>query len=376
MSPVKLGFLRPLYGETGDFVSVYLDTDRIHENAAQAVELRWRAARERLTAAGASPASLAAVAEIVADRSRMVPGTAVFAQNGSVAFTRDLDAPPRREIARLSPLPHLMPLLSQHQPPVPHVRVSATREGGEIVAIGDTGDGWRDWVEGRQWPVHKTKVGGWSQNRYQRSVEETWDENAKALAAEVTSAAGRIGAQHVIAAGDVRARSLLIDRLPTPLRESVAVLKEEVGADSRAMAEAAERALSDWASRDLRDRFDDWETRLAHGRAVEGLAPVMAALRDGQVSDLFLADDPSSTASAWIGPAGEDLAASPEELLDRGVPGPVADRADAAIVRAVASTDAELHFLPPDLVESGNREACGGIARPRDGIGATLRFSL
>jgi hypothetical protein len=91
---------------------------------------------------------------------------------------------------------------------------------------------------------------------------------------------------------------------------------------------------------------------------------------------MFLADDPSSTASAWIGPAGSDLAASEEELLEREVPTPVADRADAALVRAVVHTDAELHFLPVDLVEGGDPAACGGIAHPRDGVCATLRFSL
>jgi len=40
---MNLGFLRPLYDEIGDYVSVYLDTDRAHENALQAIELRWRA---------------------------------------------------------------------------------------------------------------------------------------------------------------------------------------------------------------------------------------------------------------------------------------------------------------------------------------------
>ena len=102
----------------------------------------------------------------------------------------------------------------------------------------------------------------------------------------------------------------------------------------------------------------------------------MAAFRNGQVSYLFLADDPSSTASAWIGPGGSDLAASREELLELNVPAPAADRADAALVRAIAHTDAELHFLPADLVETGNPEACGGIASPLDGVCATLRFSL
>ena len=359
---------------------MYLDTDRSHENALTAIELRWQAARQRLAEAGASAASLDAAAAVTGGPGE-ARGYAVFTRAGAVAFTGTLDAPPRREIARLAPLPHLMPLLAQRRPPIPHLRVSATRTGGEIVAVGDpahggTGQGWRDWVAGQQWPVHKTRSGGLSQERHQRSVEETWDENARTLAAEVNAVAGRIGAQHVIVSGDVRARGLLLEHLATPLRESAAVLEEEVSADSQAMTEAADRALPDWAGRHCRERFDDWRARLAHGLAVEGLARTMAAFRNGQVSDLFLADDPTSTASAWIGPGGSDLAASREELLELDVPAPAADRADAALVRAIAHTDAELHFLPADLVETGNPQACGGIARPLDGVCATLRFSL
>jgi release factor family 2 len=372
---VDLGFLRPLFGEVGDYVSVYLDTDRSHENALTAIDLRWNAARQRLAEAGASAASLDAAAA-VAGAPGQARGYAVFARAGAVTFTGALDAPPRREIARLAPLPHLMPLLAQRRPPIPHVRVSATRVGGEIVAIGGTGWSWRDWVAGQDWPVHKTSVGGWSEPRFQRSVEETWDENAKTLATEVDAVAGRIGARHVIVSGDVRARSLLLEHLSTPLRESATVLGEEVSADSQAMTEAADRALSDWADRHCRERFDDWQARLAHGLGVQGLTRTMAAFRNGQVSDLFLADDPSSIASAWIGPGGSDLAASREELLEVDVAAPTADRADAALVRAIAHTDAELHFLPADLVETGNPEACGGIARPLDGVCATLRFSV
>ncbi len=374
---MKVDFLRPLYDGFGDYVSVYLDTDRVHEeNAAEAIGIRWKAARERLAEAGATPASLDAVAAVIGDRDEAAPGRAVFARNGDVAFTGALTGPPRREIARLAALPHLMPLMAQHRPPIPHVRVSATRVGGEIVAIGGTGEGWRDWVAGRQWPVHKTQVGGWSQDRNQRHVEETWNENAKALASAVAAAAAQVAAQHVIVAGDIRARTLLLDHLTTALRAAAAVVEQEIAADSQAMAEAADRALADWADRDVHTRFDDWGSRLTHGRAVEGLEATMAAFRDGQVSDLFLADNPSSTASAWIGPAGSELAASRDELLELMVPEPVVDRADAAILRAVVRTDAELHFLPEDLVATGNPEACGGISRPRDGVCATLRFPL
>ena len=142
---MDLGFLRPLFDDIGDYVSVYLDTDRSHENALTAIELRWNAARQRLAEAGASPASLDAAAA-VAGAPGEARGYAVFARAGAVTFTGVLDAPPRREIARLAPLPHLMPLLAQRRPPIPHIRVSATRVGGEIVAIGGTGRSWRDWV--------------------------------------------------------------------------------------------------------------------------------------------------------------------------------------------------------------------------------------
>jgi hypothetical protein len=372
---VDLGFLRRLYDEIGDYVSVYLDTDRVHEgNNSEATQIRWHDARRELATAGADEMSLDAVAEFVGDRDEVAPGRAMFARDGAVVFTGALDAPPRREIARLAPLPHLMPLLAQHRPPIPHVRVSATRTGGEVVAIGGSGEAWRDWMSGRQWPVHKVKVGGWAQDKLQRRAEDTWEENAKELAAEVIAAADRVGAQHVIVSGDVRSRTMLLEHLSEPLRESAALLDKEVTADSSAMAEAADQALSDWADRDRRARFDDWGAYLAHDQAVQGLALTLTALRNGQVSDVFVADNPHSVATAWIGPGGTDVAYTADELEVRGVTQPVSDRADAAIVRALATSEAELHFLPEDLVVTGDPAARGGVARPLDGIGATLRF--
>ena len=64
-----------------------------------------------------------------------------------------------------------------------------------------------------------------------------------------------------------------------PLRESAAVVDKEVGADSSAMAEAADQALADWADRDRRQRFEDWGTYLAHDKAVQALAQTLTALQ-------------------------------------------------------------------------------------------------
>ena len=375
---MHLDFLRPMYDEIGDYVSVYTGTDRASEHANDAIAIRWEHAREQLAQAGASAESLQAVAEVISDPDRVAQGQAVFARHGAVTFAAALDGPPRREIARFAPLPHLMPLLAQHRPPIPHLRVSATRTGGEIVAIGGSGKVWRDWVAGQTWPVHKAKVGGMSQDSYQRSDEETWNENAKELATEAAKVAREIGAAHVVVGGDVRARTLFVDHLPKLLRASAVVVDDEVTADSQVLAGAADRALAGWAESEARERFDAWQAERAHGRGVDGLGRTMAAFRDGQIADLFLADDPTSTATALIGPGDSDIAVSPNELLERGLAENqiLTDRADSALVRAAVRTDSELHFLPADLVQRGDPTADGGIAAPRDGVAAALRFSV
>ena len=101
----------------------------------------------------------------------------------------------------------------------------------------------------------------------------------------------------------------------------------------------------------------------------------MAALRDGQVAEVFLggdylADDPDtpgptwSTAPAWIGPALAGMGLLEQDLRDRGLTDVARDRADAAIVRAATGTDAELFMVP------------GGETPLRDDIGALLRYPV
>ena len=110
-----------------------------------------------------------------------------------------------------------------------------------------------------------------------------------------------------------------------------------------------------------RSRLAEFRSQAARGRAAEGLAPTVAALRAGQASEVLIADDPSSTDRAWVGPQPADVAVSRHELTERGVGQTVEDRADAAVVRA-AATGAELRFLPE------------GEEPPWGGVGALLRY--
>ena len=87
-------------------------------------------------------------------------------------LTEALPHPPRREIARLAALPHVMPLLAQRRPHVPYLRVMARHDGGEIASVTAAGAQGDEEVTGTGRPVHKVKSGGSSQLRYQNHTED------------------------------------------------------------------------------------------------------------------------------------------------------------------------------------------------------------
>ncbi len=346
-------------------MSVYLDTSPAGEDAGQTVDLRWRAARDRLAGAGAEDATLDALAPVITGPG--APGRAAFGRAGQVVLTEPLPHPPRRGIARVAPLPHVMPLLAQRGPRVPHLQVMARHDGGEIASVTATGLVRDEELAGTGWPVHKTKGGGWAQLRYQRSTEEAWEINAKELAGRVTAEARAASAELIVVAGDPMARTLLVRQLGPDLAAMTVVIDREVTAESAETTRAADEAVAGYVQRQARERYEHWRTQLAHDHGVAGLRAAMAALRDGGVAELLLADHPESALTAWTGPGGTDLAASADELTGRGVPEPVSDRADAALARGLATTDALLYFLPGDLATSSEA--------PQDGVGATLRYA-
>jgi release factor family 2 len=363
---MDLQFLRPLYEHFGGYVSVYLDTSRDSEDATRALDLRWRSARERLASAGADRPTLDALAGVITDASRGAPGRAAFGRGGQVVLTEALPHPPRREIARLAALPHVMPLLAQRRPHVAYLRVMARHDGGEIAAVTAAGAQDDEEVTGTGHPVHKVKSGGSSQLRYQNHTEDAWQTNAKELAGRVTVEAREVGAELIVVAGDPVARTLLVRELGSDLADITVTVEREVSADSDEVARAADEAVAQHVAQRSQQHLEHWRTQLAHDHGVQGLAATMTALRDGGAAELLLADHPESALTAWVGPGGLDLAATAAELTGRGVQDPVTDRADAALARGLSTSDAQLYILPADLATSA------GV--PQDGVGAVLRL--
>lgn len=364
---MHLSFLRPLYADGGPVASVYLDARRDTPDAGRGADLRWRAARERLEADGADAETVRALeAEFL--RHTGARGLAMFAGHGRVRLAEPLPAPPRTEIAAHGPLPHAMPLVAQRGERVPWVRVVVDHAGADVLGMTEGGVARRGSVEGpEQFPIRKVKPGGWSAPRYQRAAEVTWERNAAEVAEAVAELADETGAEILVVAGDPRSRPLLIEHLPTRWQTRVVETdrgSRAVGADPEQLDDVTLVAVAECAAERTTEVIDRFGMEWGRGEAAaSGLPAVVGALQRGQVDTLLLVDDPSSTAELWIGPEPMELSFDPEELRALGVAEPVRARADAALVRALVCSDADLALVGPD------------DAALDGGVGAVLRYA-
>jgi hypothetical protein len=169
-------------------------------------------------------------------------------------------------------------------------------------------------------------------------------------------------------AGDPRARSLLHEDVPAVLDPSVEVVEIEAGvradgASEESLDTAVRQALLQHSWRRRRDVLAHLQQNLGRDRyAVAGVSEVVEAVRRSQADTVVLSDDPTSTLTAWIGPAPLQVGLSADDLQAMGVGEPQQTRFDAALLRAVVGSGADLVITPNahDYVE--------------DGIAALLRY--
>ena len=287
-----------------------------------------------------------------------------------LSFLRPLfDRPgPWSDVATFGPLPHAMPLLAQRGEDVPYVRVVADRTGGDLQAIAVGGAPRRQQVSGSEtFPLRKVRVGGWSHRRYLQAAEESWKRNAGDVVAAAVDLAESVAAEVMIVGGDVRAVQSFVEQLPKKWHDRVVRTdagSRHAGADDDALDDATVQAVAAVAERHLQDAVDRFQAQRGDNAASTGLADVVDRLQRAQVEAVLLVDDPSSTDMLWIGPDDPTLIAVDEQTLRRvGVTEPQRVRADAALVRAIAGTGAELILVGPDDVPLEH------------GVGAVLRYT-
>ncbi|GGS99252.1 Vms1/Ankzf1 family peptidyl-tRNA hydrolase [Nonomuraea spiralis] len=323
---MRLDFIRPLYERRGPYASVYLGALTEPQR-----ETHWHSVRDQLD--GTDAATIDAL-EVAANRP--APGQALFATHGDVVLAEPLARPPY-ELATVSPLPHVTPLLMQRGENVPHLRVIVDHAGAELSVFGG-GAPRTTTVEAADWPLQKTAQGGWSQKRYERGAEETWEKNAVAVAHEIDEQVRRIGAELIIVAGEPKSRSYLLQHLSTKSADRVMMVEHGSRSDHGQFEEDVERALDDWLERRRAELLE----RHQESSGPVGLSQVAHALREGRVHAVLMPGPLDR--NMWTGDGGTQLSTDRAELRRWGVEEPVEERADSAVVRAAAMTDAEVWF--------------------------------
>jgi len=348
----------------GPFLTVYLTTEAAIENAAQRSELRWKDLRTELVGQGADEHALAAVDPLTADAHLEGECLAVIANGKGLLHVAHEPDPPARDVGRWGPLPMIGPLLEWRQSQVPHVVALVDRTGADVFLFRAVGRDVHVEVAGDDDPIHKAKAGGWSQPRYQRRVENTWEANAADVAAELTKLTDKEEPHLVAIGGDVRAVELLKEHLPKRVLDLVQDVPGSRASDGSvdAVVDDVTRLVATAAAADTAALLAKFlEERGQADRAADGPAATLEALSRAQVEVLLVHADPDDGREAWFGPEALPVAVRPDELKDFGVAEPTrAPLVDVAL-RAALGTGAGVRLIP-------------GAGGPAGGIGAILRW--
>lgn len=355
--------LRALVESTGPYLSLYLNTEGAREEAPHELSLRWRAFRERAEAEGASDKALRFLDDVVDGAHRRGDALVAIAAGDEVALRRHL---PTRiaDAFAVGPVPHLIPLIDWRQENPSYAVVIADRVGAEIHVHAPFRPEEVTEVQGDHDVIQKVKVGGTLEARYQRRAEDSWEQNAKAVAAELNRLGAREHLDFVVIAGDVRA----IEFLKEHVGAQVDAISFEISSEPFAIDELApdlERAVKAYAARtgeEILDRFGN--ARGQADLAADGAVQTLQALQQSQVDTLLLSTS-APDRLAWVSTSAAQGALERADLETLGF----ADGAEAPVVDVFVylalRTGAAVRVIPEGQDELG----------PAEGIGAILRFS-
>lgn len=351
---------RHLVDLTGPFVSVYFEDSHDTADAAAQLGARLRDVRKTLEDASVDAGVIEAIDAAV--RAKHPPvgrsGRGVIAAGARIVLDEHLDVPPTGTTVRVSELPYIMPVVEHGVARTAAMVVAVDHTGADIDVRGRRAET----VTGSGYPVHKAhKAETAGYGGPQGRVEEAVRKNIREVADRVAELVDGAHIDIVFVTGDARAE--LAAELPEQVAGKVVQVPgggraggaDQAGVDDEIAAELARRrvAVVDEAAR----RFAAGH---GAGTAVEGLADVIAALRDGAVDTLIVGDLGEATVVAdhdrlaLIGPdadAVSDLGGAPDRVL----------RADEALPLLAVATGAAV--VP----------AAGRLA-PADGVAAVLRY--
>lgn len=356
--------LRTLFEQRSPFVSLYLNTEGSREDADDELGLRWRAMREEALEKGAPEHALARLDDVVDGAQRKGNGVAAFTAGDDLFLRRFLS----RQIAdsiTVSDCPRVLRLLEWQQDNPRYLVVLADRVGAEIHIVSGHEIEESTEIEGESEPIQKVQPGGWSQRRFQNRAEDTWEQNAKSVVAELEKIVANEHVEFVVLAGDVRALQFLKEHLP----QQIEAVSSELTTEPHQLDDIRDdldKVAAAWVGQSIEQLLGKFrEERGQNDLAVEGKEATFEALRQAQVDRLLISPGRVDDKAFF---SESDLT---QASLDRNVLSGLgiddikeADAADV-LVRATFGTGARVVVVPEVSEKHG----------PREGVGALLRYA-
>lgn len=216
-------------------------------------------------------------------------GLAVFACSGAGLFEAvQLDAPIEENRLYVYHQPHLYHLtrLDDQYPRYAALVTDANSARIFVFGLGQTLES--EQVKGKK--VQRVKVGGWSQARYQRRVQNAHQSHAKETIETLDRIVREEKVDHVLLAGDPQIIPVLEAELPKHLAEKVVdKLKIDLKASDK---EIFETTLEKMREQDAKTDAEKVERLFrefrARGLAVLGIQDTLEALANGQVDEMLI----------------------------------------------------------------------------------------
>jgi peptide chain release factor subunit 1 len=295
------------------------------------------------------------IREYVAGVDASANGLAIFACSGADMFEAiTLAAPVDQHRLYISDVPHLYPLarLLDEYPRYAVLVADTNRARLFVVAANQVTS--KSTVESDKTRGHK--MGGWSQARYQRHIQNDRAQHAK----EVVDALARLvraeQLSSVIIAGDEVILPLLRAELPKDLAAKVIdVVSLDIRAPEHQILEATTELMKQKDASNDRERVEAlFDAYRSNGLGVVGPEATKMALEMGQVEEVLITGRPETIDAGGSGTTqGEGVQQTVEERV-----------ADEVVAKA-RQTGARI-----TIVEDGSLLAAVG------GIGALLRFKV
>jgi peptide chain release factor subunit 1 len=298
---------------------------------------------------------------------RSANGLAVFACHGANLFEPlQLTVPIDEHWLFIGSVPHLYPLarLNDQYPRYAALLVDTNAARLFVFSLGTA----ETQQQVKNVKTRKTSMGGWSQARYQRHIDNYHSQHMKDVVDMLDRVMREESINHLVISCDEIAKPLLMQELPQHVADKIVdVVRMDIKAPEH---EVLTNTLEALRAKDAETDQEHVEAMLgawrAGGLAVVGPEDTLEALQMGQVEELIIAARPSAVRRADSVPPG--TTPGPVEV-ETSAPNAAVDTerlkiADELVTKAQA-TSARIRFIEKEelLFEVG-------------GVGALLRFKI